>query len=272
MSTTPTWYDVLGVDRSASDAEVRAAWKAGTADLEPGDRRFDSLNKAARVLLDPGQRAAYDAEIGEPEPEPEPVPVPEARPEPEARRSSPSPAAGPAAVAVQRFRGRSAGGSDGVPTWMLVALAVLAVAMVVATVWTWQREAEAGEDAVREAQAAAEKAVVPVLSYDHRTLDADQESAQALLTDDYRQDYDQLFAVIKQNAPRTRTAVTAEVVSSGIVRSGEDRVDVLLFVDRPTTNKLNPEPIVYRDQVTVTMEQVDGEWLVDEMVTSPTQQ
>jgi Mce-associated membrane protein len=61
------------------------------------------------------------------------------------------------------------------------------------------------------------------------------------------------------------------VAASGIVRSGEDRVDVLVFVDRPTTNKLNPTPVVYRDQVTMTMEKVGEEWLVDGMVTSPTQ-
>ena len=31
--------------------------------------------------------------------------------------------------------------------------------------------------------------------------------------------------------------MTAEVVASGIVRSGDDRVQVLVFVNRPTTNK-----------------------------------
>ena len=44
------------------------------------------------------------------------------------------------------------------------------------------------------------------------------------------------------------------MVASGIVRSGEDRVQVLVFVNRPTTNKPTTEPVVYKDQVTVTME------------------
>ena len=44
--------------------------------------------------------------------------------------------------------------------------------------------------------------------------------------------------MIKENAPRPRPWCEAEVIASGIVRSGrEDRVEVLLFVDRPTTNK-----------------------------------
>ena len=62
MSESPTWYDVLGVARDASSDEVRTAWKSQIADLEPGDRRFDSLNRAAKVLLDPAARTAYDAE------------------------------------------------------------------------------------------------------------------------------------------------------------------------------------------------------------------
>ena len=81
--------------------------------------------------------------------------------------------------------------------------------------------------------------------------------------------YDERFGVITDHAPSTQTTVTPTVIASGIVRSGEDRVDVLVFVDRPTTNKLTPEPVTYKDQVTVTMQKVDGEWLIDNLVTSP---
>jgi Mce-associated membrane protein len=100
-------------------------------------------------------------------------------------------------------------------------------------------------------------------------LDEDQKAAQAYLTSDYREEYDKVFAVIKQNAPGTKTIVKADVVGSGIVRSGTDRVQVLVFVNRPTTNKQIREPVVYKDQVTLTMERVDGEWLVDDMTSSP---
>jgi len=65
------------------------------------------------------------------------------------------------------------------------------------------------------------------------------------------------------------TAVAAGVISSGVVRSGDDRVEVLVFVNRPTTNKQQSEPIVYRDQVTVTMQRVGDSWLVDGLLTSP---
>ena len=66
---TPTWYDLLGVEPDASADEIRAAWKAAIADLDPGDRRFRALNEAAEVLLDADRRAAYDASAGPPSPQ-----------------------------------------------------------------------------------------------------------------------------------------------------------------------------------------------------------
>ena len=260
MSESPTWYDVLGVPRDASSDEVRAAWKSQIADLEPGDRRFDSLNRAAKVLLDPAARAAYDVEHPEVEDtEPlaeadDPGPVTGLRPSPTSEESP------------------STDGRGGVPGWLLAGLGLLAAGLVAATVWMWVAGDDGGDDsAARQAQVAAERAVVPVLSYDYEHLDEDQKAAQALMTGSYRSEYDKLFAVLEENAPQTQTKVTASVVASGIVRASDDRVQVLVFVDRPTTNKLSAEPVVYKDQVTLSMQLVDGTWLVDDMVTSPVQ-
>lgn len=259
MSDTPTWYDVLDVPRDASTEEIRGAWKIQIADLEPGDRRFDALNRAAKVLLDPGARAAYDAEHPD-----EPL-VEEGR---EAGHETSDPEPGP----VGGRRPSSTSGGEGVPTWLLAGLGVVAAGLVAATAWMWTAQDDGGDDtAARAAQVAAERAVVPVLSYDHETLEADQQEAQALMTGSYREEYDNLFAVLEENAPRTETTVTASVISSGIVRASGDRVQVLVFVDRPTTNRLSAEPVVYKDQVTLSMQRVDDDWLVDDLITSPVQ-
>lgn len=243
MSDTPTWYDLLDVPRDASTEEIRGAWKAQIADLEPGERRFDALNRAAKVLLDPGARAAYDAEHPD-----EPLVEEGGRPS------------------------STTGRVRGVPAWLLAGLGVVAAGLVAATAWMWTAQDDARDDsAARAAQVAAERAVVPVLSYDHETLEADQQEAQALMTGSYREEYDKLFAVLEENAPQTETTVTASVISSGIVRASGDRVQVLVFVDRPTTNRLSAEPVVYKDQVTLSMQRVDGDWLVDDLVTSPVQ-
>ncbi|QIK74429.1 J domain-containing protein [Nocardioides piscis] len=285
---TPSWYDILDIEPSASPEEVRAAWRAGIADLEPGSRRFQTLNQAAEVLLDEQRRSAYDAELaaGAPTltpraPDREQGPVVREVSKDEARESR------RASKALARERrgeekaartsGATAQGSvatRSVPGWLLGLLGVLAAASVALAVWIAQAaDAQAdAREAASQAQAAAERAIVPVLSYDHTTLEADRKRATAYLTGDYREDYDELFAVISDNAPTTETKVVTEVIASGIVRSGEDRVDVLVFVDRPTTNKLSPEPVVYKDQVTVTMQKVGEDWLVDNLKTSPATQ
>lgn len=251
----PSYYDLLDVDPTADDAQIRAAWKSAIADLDPTDRRFRAYNQAAEVLLDPTRRAAHDAELAAAAPEPDP--------EPEPAGVEAEPAAEPA-PASDRPAGRS------VPAWLLAGVAALTALVVAATAWAWSTPSDTEiAESTRAAQSAAERAVVPILSYDAASLEDDQAAARAYLTSDYRADYDKLFEVIKQNAPTTGTKVTVEVLASGIVRSGEDRVSILLFVNRPTTNKQQSEPVVYRDQVTLTMQRVDGDWLVDDMVTSP---
>jgi Mce-associated membrane protein len=284
--SSPTWYDLLNVDPAASTEEVRAAWKSAIADLDPTDRRFATLTEAAGVLLDSERRQAYDAELAaqaeqaaalaaeaEPETEPEMAAVeadPRERPTTVVAETAPAPRRAPYLL----------------PGWVLAMVAVLAVAAVVlAAVLAGHRPADkviqgqatlsSGtkvtdiEQGAADAEAAARTAIVPLLSYDYRHLDADQSKAERYLTDSYRKSYDSLFGVIKQNAPGTQTVITTKVVESGIVRVNGDRVQVLLFVDRPTTNKASTTPIPYQDQVTATMQKVGGSWLVDNLVTTP---
>lgn len=61
-------YDVLGVDRSASEADIRSAFRRLAAqahpDRNPGDaaadQRFREVNAAHQILSDPQKRAAWD--------------------------------------------------------------------------------------------------------------------------------------------------------------------------------------------------------------------
>lgn len=63
------YYEILGVPRSASQAEVKKAFRklarAHHPDRNPGDtaaeRRFKDVNEANAVLSDPGKRSQYDA-------------------------------------------------------------------------------------------------------------------------------------------------------------------------------------------------------------------
>ncbi|WP_017936537.1 J domain-containing protein [Nocardioides sp. Iso805N] len=269
---TPTWYDLLGVEQTASADEIRSAWRSSIADLDPTERRFATLNEAAAVLLDPDRRSAYDASISPASAEPVEATEPASPAEPVEAPDAPDERPRRAPYLV--------------PGWVLavvgvVALAAVALAGVLApresAAKVVQADAELSsgtkvtriEDRAVAAQAAAKEAIVPALSYDYRKLDTDQARAESYMTDAYRTKYDRIFALIKKNAPGTQTVITAKVVDSGIVRVDADRVQVLLFVDRPTTNKASATPIPYQDQVTATMRRVGDAWLIDNLVTTP---
>lgn len=258
---TPTWYDLLGVEQSASAEEIRAAWKSGIADLEPGERRFRTLNEAAEVLLDPQRRAAYDATLA-PEPTVAEVGGASATTLEASAAEAPAEPLAADAPATSSTRGT-------VPGWLLAGLAVLVALLLVCVGYLLTQPSDAEvADATRQAQAAAERAATTVLAYDYRRLDDDQQAADALMTPAYRKKYDALFAQIAANAPDLQVVVTVQVVASGIVRSGDDRVQVLVFVNRPTLRKDKTEPEIFRDQVVLTMVRSGEDWLVDDMDTN----
>jgi Mce-associated membrane protein len=249
------WYDLLDVEPTAGTDEIRSAWRAAVAELDPTDRRFRVYNQAAEVLLDPAARAAYDAELAAEDAETSSV------------ANEPSVEHEPSVELVETTRGRALWL---VPGWALLSVAgLVAAALVIAGVLVSKPSDAAVTDDTQAAQAAAERAIVPLLSYDAKHLDQSAAAARPYLTATYQQQYDKLFAVIQENAPHTGTVVRAKYVASGIVRSGTDRVDVLVFVDQATRNKQHPKvPVVYKNQVTVTMAKVGGQWLVDDLNTN----
>lgn len=266
----PSWYDILDVEPTASAEAIRAAWKSAIADLDPADRRFRVRNDAAAVLLDPQQRAAYDVELAAQVPEAvldepgEPVSatsVDLTKPHSETEIHAPT------SLEIQHLD--STDTRRVVPGWLLAGVAIVTAVAVGVTAWLWFSDSdESVESATRAAQSAAETAVVPILSYDAKHLDRDQAAAQSYMTTGFQKKYDPLFAgVVAQNAPSTGTKVAASFVSSAIVRAGADRVQILVFVDQSRTNKVHRQPVVFKNYVTLTMEKVGDDWLVDDMQT-----
>jgi Mce-associated membrane protein len=300
MSSTPTWYDLLDVEPTASTAEIRAAWKAAVADLDPTDRRFRRLSDAAAVLLDADRRAAYDAELAELEAEHTDEHAGE-HPGEQADEHGDAPATEePEEEGAERAPAARRRLPD-LPGWVLIVVAVVTAAALTSAIVSVVRggggpdvvtaanknettstlEADFGqpvkhdhatliEEQAAGALSAAKEAVPAILSYDYRHLAADQQRAHAYMTSSYRKKYDELFAVIKDNAPTTKTIVKALTpVDTGVVRASGDRVQVLVFFDLPTTNAKNSKPIPYQQYATVTMVEQGGSWLVDDVQTKP---
>lgn len=256
-AANPSWYDLLGVDESASADEIRAAWKSAIGELDPTDRRFRVLNQAAEVLLDPEERAAYDEALA-----PDVSAASEAA-EP-AVEAPPPPPSDPATAAVAEPDAQSARP----PAWLLAGLGFLAAVLVGLCVWQAQKPSDQDiADSTDAALQAAGPAVAALLSYDYRDLDATKKAAEAAITEDYRKtSYAPFFDdVIATNAVDTKSIVKSETRSVAITRAGADRVQVFVLVDRVTTNKATTEPVVYRDSATLTMEHVGDEWLIDKV-------
>jgi Mce-associated membrane protein len=159
-----------------------------------------------------------------------------------------------------------------VPAWLLAGLAVVTLVVAGVALWLWVKvpSDQAVEDATSAAQSAAERAVGPILSYDARHIDDSRAAAEQYLTSGYRKDYDDLFnGIIKRNAPSTGTVLKATLVRSGVVRTSSDatRVQVFVLVDQTRTNKVDKQPTIYKNWVTITMEKVGDDWLVADMRT-----
>lgn len=284
----PTLYDVLGVSRDATPDRIRAAWRETADGLEPGEgsaQRFRRVNEAAEVLLDPERRTAYDATLEDEGPAGvvpgPPMPGASSAAAPVASTATvsddarePAPTMGPAsAVPAASSTPESISGRT---VALLAVLGVLAVIAVLLGAWFgtqgWQayqqdQRAERYQEALDTAPAAAENAAAAVLSYDHRSLDADRDAAAQFLTDGYREDYVDTFdKLVAESATETKATVEAEVLASAPMNSATDRPDrvpVLVFVNQTTTSSASTEPRVALNRVQLDMVEVDGTWLVD---------
>lgn len=291
-------YDLLDVDESASADEIRAAWKAAIADLDPTDRRFRAFNDAAGVLLDEDKRAAYDAELAagredeavvEDTPA-EPVAVPVAEAVTPAEPAEPLEAAEPVEPEDEpepaSTAASTAGTTAGPPAWALFAAAGVAVVSIVLLiiVLTWPGslggtspadKQERAEKAVTTAEDAAAAAVPVVLSYDYRTIDEDFAAAEDYLTDEFAAKRTTLFEqeaegglTLREQVVADKVVVTALVSGTGITRVSEDgsRATVVVYVDQDS-QKGNAAPRSLRMWATLSMVADGDEWLLDDICT-----
>ena len=74
MADKKNYYEILGVSKTASEDEIKSAYrklaKQYHPDLHPGDKeaaeKFKEVNEANEVLSDKQKRAAYDYELEHP--------------------------------------------------------------------------------------------------------------------------------------------------------------------------------------------------------------
>lgn len=165
-----------------------------------------------------------------------------------------------------------------VPWPVMAALAVLAVVLLVVAAgpfvegmgWKDYRQVSAQsqiDQARRTAPAAAERAAEAILAYDYETLEADRDAAAAFMTADYRTQYlDTFDGLVLEAAVERKAHVEADVRASGVALAGEDRVEVLLFVNQVTTSTANSgEEQTALNRVMFAMVREGDTWRVDDI-------
>ena len=280
---SPNLYDLLDVDETATEDEIRAAWRSAIAGLEPTDRRFRVYNEAAAVLLGPQQRAEYDAELAATRQD-------EVAAQAGGAGTSGSAAETGAADPEPGQAGTTSGDADraapvvrpGPANGTLFALGIAALLSVGLLVWLLtlpgttadetpqerREQAAALRDTAASAEDAASRIIGPVLSYDHRSLDESLAEALTHLTDSYAEEHERLFSELRRQATQQEIVVTAAVARTAVSRVSEegDLAKVVVFIDQDV-RKAETEPTVLRMWVTATLVREDGVWLLDELCT-----
>lgn len=146
--------------------------------------------------------------------------------------------------------------------------ALVAVLLVAVVVLGWRAVAAGlAQRDTDAALAAARTQVGVVLSYDARTLAADQARALGATTAPFTQRFDQMLnTVVDPTARAQGTRTQARVVRAALVESRPDQVVSLLFVDQSTSTSAHPEPQPSTAQVRVTMTRVHGVWLISALL------
>jgi len=123
----------------------------------------------------------------------------------------------------------------------------------------------------RESRAAAEQSIraasdstIAILSYKPETVDRDLKAAADRLAEPFRQQYAQLVNdVVAPGAKQQHiTAVATVPAAASVLATGKHAV-VLVFVDQTTTIG-NDAPTQSTSSVRVSLEKVDGRWLISQ--------
>jgi Mce-associated membrane protein len=123
------------------------------------------------------------------------------------------------------------------------------------------RESRAAADASAKA---ASESTVAILSYKPETVDHDLKAAADRLAEPFRQQYTQLVndVVAPGSKQQHITAVATVPAAASVSATGKQAV-VLVFVDQTTTIG-NDAPTQSTSSVRVSLEKVDGRWLISQ--------
>lgn len=113
-----------------------------------------------------------------------------------------------------------------------------------------------------EVQSAVAAALVRVLSFDYNDPAPTEQAADDLLAGQAREQYDTLFAALKEKAPGQKLVLTAQVQVAAVKKLEGDKATLLVFLDQASQRESDKEATYSAAQLSVEAERRDGDWKV----------
>ncbi len=159
---------------------------------------------------------------------------------------------------------------------LLIALVVVCLVLSCVAGVAWWRsehpdEGAAPDGAITSSEArdagmtAATRLTQKVLSYDWKTLDAENKTNQALLAPSFRSEYAKTMAGVKAGAVKNQVKLTASAAATSIVSATESKVVALVFLNQVTTAKGTTNQRVDSSRVLVTLTRSGGDWRISKL-------
>jgi Mce-associated membrane protein len=151
--------------------------------------------------------------------------------------------------------------------WVAVALSLALVVAVGLTSWmyffVYQPDRATDDEAMQGAVKAASDGTVALLSYSPESLDKDFAAAKSKLTGSFLSYYTQFTEQIVTPAAKQKAVKTqAAVVRAALSEIHPDTAVVLVFINQTTQSKDRPDPRLINSAVRVTLQKMDGGWLI----------
>jgi Mce-associated membrane protein len=155
--------------------------------------------------------------------------------------------------------------------WFVTGLAGLLAAAFVGLAavggWMyWDRVEMRGEQAARsELGPLAQKQIPTVFGYDYQTIERSLTDAYAMLTPDYRREFEQKAnSDIIPQARERQVVSQANVTGVGVMDAHRNAASVMVYINRTVSDKSNRDQPVYDGaRLRVDYKRIDGKWLIN---------
>lgn len=155
------------------------------------------------------------------------------------------------------------------PSLPVVILSVVVVLLAVGTgvlFFQWQ-SAQATVSARSAAMTAAKQKVPALLSYSYTSFGTDLAQAEADTTPQFRGTYGNLMTgQIEQAAKKNQVVTQATVSDTSVISARPGTATLLMFLSQQTKTSAKQESVLNDTAVQVVMRQVNGAWLVDNLL------